>query len=280
MFEKKVITLYKYMTVKAAMKVLKSKSLWFQNPNEFNDIFEGRFNTEKLINPREVGVPINFAELKPTIKKCTSKLSVTCFSSVKDNYLMWAHYADDYKGICIEFDFIETDFFDNSELEFVRKGLSGKVNYSTEFPKITFHEKFLDWTYIQTQIKDAFFTKSVDWMYEKEFRILLDESKGLKKFTATSLKNITLGPRCKSGQFRNIKKEIQKYNKINSTNVGFDHGVISGTDYKLSFFKEKKELSESKITFRATGTKRITEAPKLIIYPYDKELEIEIKNNK
>lgn len=277
MLEKIVITLYKYMTAESAIKVLKSKSLWFQNPSEFNDIFEGRFNTEKMIRPREGDVPISFAELGPTIKKCSSKLSVTCFSAVKDNYLMWAHYADNYKGVCLEFDFIETDFFDNSELGFVRRGQSGKVNYSTEFPKITFHEKFLDWTYIQTQIKDALFTKSVDWMYEEEFRVLLNESKGLKKFSATSLRNVTLGPRCGDEQFENIKKEVQEYNKINSTNIGFDHGVISGTDYKLSFLDVKSELSESKLTFRVTGTEKILETPELTMDPYDKELETEIK---
>lgn len=42
----------------------------------------------------------------PFIKEFLSKLTAVCFSaSGWDNQLMWAHYANSYSGICVEYDF-------------------------------------------------------------------------------------------------------------------------------------------------------------------------------
>jgi len=37
-------------------------------------------------------------------RKKTNRLGIACFSECKDSVLMWSHYADMHKGICLEYD--------------------------------------------------------------------------------------------------------------------------------------------------------------------------------
>lgn len=58
---------------------------------------------------------------------------VSCFSEVNDGLLMWAHYADKYCGICLEFD-TDNELFKKAK----------KVDYVDELPKIDAVELFLE----------------------------------------------------------------------------------------------------------------------------------------
>jgi hypothetical protein len=80
---------------------------------------------------------------------------VSCFSEKNDSLLMWSHYADEHKGICIEYDFQNTH---------VGTFLS-PVAYSNEIYKI---KTFEDLNPLQ-QI-GASLTKCKDWEYELEWR--------------------------------------------------------------------------------------------------------------
>lgn len=267
------------MGAETVLKVLDSTSLMFQNPFEFNDIFEGMFNVEKLLRPRNSGVPISFGEIEPTLSKCKTDLAVTCFSEIKDNYLMWAHYADNYKGISLEFDFKQTEFFDSKGLGYERKARYERVNYATEFPKVVFHEEFLDWTYIQKQVKDALFTKSLDWAYEKEVRLLLSEAKGLKAFNPNCLKKVIFGPRCSNELVEQIKARIIQFNSDNGVDVSYEHAVISGSSYRMEFSEGPKTKTHDQLSFRVAGVEMCDSPPELIISPFDEKLDQDIKNN-
>lgn len=41
---------------------------------------------------------------KPIREQITSKVGVTCFSKLVDNFLLWSHYTDKHQGFCLEFD--------------------------------------------------------------------------------------------------------------------------------------------------------------------------------
>ncbi len=61
-----------------------------------------------------------------------ASIGVICFSSNYDNILMWSHYANNHKGICIEFDLNDSFFHGKykdvpSELDlFIDNGKSAK----------------------------------------------------------------------------------------------------------------------------------------------------------
>lgn len=76
---------------------------------------------------------------------------ITCFSECNDSLLMWAHYTDNLRGVCLCFD-TEKDptFFSKAY----------KVNYSKYR---TDSGNF-----------ECYFTKALDWSYEQEWRIVVD----------------------------------------------------------------------------------------------------------
>ena len=111
--------------------------------------------------------------LSDSIEKTRSEALATCFSKVYDSLLMWAHYGDSHKGVCIEYERPSTlDFVD--------------VIYSDKRPKAEFSElvsfiaakTILDEDYNQVdsilinQVMRPFITKSTEWEYEKEVRCL------------------------------------------------------------------------------------------------------------
>ena len=54
-----------------------------------------------------------------------TQIGCSCFSEVRDNILLWSHYADGHKGICLEFD---TSFPIFAKVK--------EVKYSQRFPSL------------------------------------------------------------------------------------------------------------------------------------------------
>ena len=99
-------------------------------------------------------------ELVKAVEACSrilgnelAKRRIYCLTPFSDSTLMWSHYAANHRGICLEFD-------KNNELI----GRARPVRYSTIYPEWTPHGV--------TDPLELVFTKSMDWAYEREFRII------------------------------------------------------------------------------------------------------------
>ncbi|MGM0931814.1 MAG: DUF2971 domain-containing protein [Bacteroidota bacterium] len=82
---------------------------------------------------------------------------------------MWSHYADKHHGVCYIFD----------ELELVMYGLCSSFNdvtYSNHFPSI-YKDHLSTETNFKRELNRVVFTKSLNWAYEKEYRITLNAGK-------------------------------------------------------------------------------------------------------
>jgi hypothetical protein len=92
---------------------------------------------------------------------------ICSLSSSWDSNLMWAHYAQSYQGVCIGFE------LDESEFEVI--GIDN-VNYQDS--KIALPMNFIELDEVERQkyYKEVSYTKSKEWEYEKEVRILSDIS--------------------------------------------------------------------------------------------------------
>jgi len=100
-------------------------------------------------------------------RKNAGNFKVCSFSERKDSLLMWAHYADNHKGFCLEYDIKSMSYRD------LRRRFMYPVIYS---------EKMFDATdYMHGNVKDgrnvlhlnlAALTKAIDWRYEKEWRLV------------------------------------------------------------------------------------------------------------
>ncbi|WP_322003274.1 DUF2971 domain-containing protein [Marinobacter alexandrii] len=90
-------------------------------------------------------------------------LRLCCFTNSKDNLLLWAHYGDSHKGMCLEFD---------SALQPI--SYARKVVYQDKYPTAQFPASNDD-----RVIKPALI-KSKNWAYEEEYRIIFTPDCGVR----------------------------------------------------------------------------------------------------
>ena len=89
------------------------------------------------------------------LKTIPGRWRLYCLTPVPDSTLMWSHYANNHKGICLEFG-----------LEHPVFGSALEVSYLSSYPKWSPN------SLIQTGSYRVLLTKSDDWHYEREFRII------------------------------------------------------------------------------------------------------------
>ena len=80
---------------------------------------------------------------------------IYCLSARPDAQLMWGHYADHHRGVCLEFDVQTSDFFSAIQ-----------VNYSADYPEFSL---------VDDDDISPFHSKSSDWAYEDEYRLIAQE---------------------------------------------------------------------------------------------------------
>lgn len=176
-----------------------------------NEITEQNILNIKGFNEILVGSEVKLKEFrenefKKAISNFQRKITVTCLSaSGWDNHLMWSHYTNSYKGICIEYDFtkLKNDI-----------GLIDKVVYNKNRPLIKVKDLFGGKIILRqnddgkivlddNNIADesyliSFLLKKQDiWNYEKEWRIVNAEEKSdtFRFIPVPFIKSITFGPK-------------------------------------------------------------------------------------
>lgn len=90
--------------------LLQSNSFYYTDPKTFNDIHEC------VVRPQD-GTQIH-GHTNLTLDAKTN-YRIYCLSKSKNHPLMWAHYADSYKGICLEFEFHHEDRHCNQPREII-----------------------------------------------------------------------------------------------------------------------------------------------------------------
>lgn len=231
---------YKYSRVENVYKMLESKTLWFSSPKDFNDSFDCNVNLidfipseldiVKLINEKVDGNrSVRRKEIQKNkqnsyrIKKQISEQfqeifynsGVCCFSEVEDNMLMWSHYADNHKGICLKF---------KSTIAHVAT-MTAKVKYSENFEKVKY---FSDDPY---SIYHLVFSKSDNWSYEKEIRAFIMIHNGKVEFEIDNLEEIIFGCKIEKDEIENIKKIIDKFGY---KHIKFKQAIKTNSSFKLN----------------------------------------------
>ena len=120
-------------------------------------------------------------KMKEKLQEARKSAYIGCFSKRPDSTLMWAHYADNFKGVCIEWemtrlannDYIFDVVYSKKKphidlLKFV------KIYLGYEFVGDKFDENI---TEIKDQLKKLIITKGTDWAYEKEIRLVAEKGK-------------------------------------------------------------------------------------------------------
>ncbi len=95
---------------------------------------------------------------KQILTESNKSIKICSFSEVNHSLLLWSHYADQHKGICIEYDLLNEE-----EL----RAFIQPVLYQDEICKIGLLEEL-------TMLRQigATLVKSMDWQYEREWRMI------------------------------------------------------------------------------------------------------------
>lgn len=201
---------YKYLPYDDGTEnAIRSSTIKFSAPGSFNDpfdisiplILEGsdeewrRYlnrivgERNRQLNPAERMMQVQrmmrseaFRKLEPrSPAEIFPDVGVLCVSEIPLSILMWSHYADNHRGVCLRFRSSTPDHF------FLR---AQKVIYQPDFPTARVFDDDL------TRMRAIALTKSNDWEYEREWRILEHElGPGIHPFPPDILDAIILGCR-------------------------------------------------------------------------------------
>lgn len=218
--------LYKHTTIsKNLYKTLKNAEIWFAAPTTFNDPFDCQINdqtnwtddairdyvtktasaTGQKIDPEDI---VKKNQQKPgsinkffteNFRRLLSKQGVACFLPNPNNLLLWAHYSDSHKGVCLRFDITKDENLFATTFA---------VKYSKDYP----HFDYL--TERDQLVNKAMLTKSIHWKYEDEIRVLKTKP-GNHPFAKECLKEIIFGCNADPKEIIKIRKVVSNANYPN-----------------------------------------------------------------
>lgn len=160
------------------LDALETGTLWCGSYQNMNDAMEGLFQAGDEVR----GNP-DWRDARDIIRHDKSHLGVACFSEAADHPLMWAHYGNAFKGICVEYDF-----------ERLRQVLPS----SSSFAKVSYVDRIPD---IGTELRDPrtmakwiLSTKNQHWSYEREWR-LFSSDQGAIPGARAAINKVIVGPK-------------------------------------------------------------------------------------
>lgn len=188
-----VMTLYHFMPATHLFSLLQSDQVKVSVPEECNDPLEFK---------PAASAAASFSQRAPG--------GFISFSSRYDSSLMWSHYADSHRGVCIEYKF---PIFESGVLHRKFDGISGPLYFPTDiqFAYLNLPDDFLSQFNVEPnhdskvaeilqvnyskirpsqsiyycfakdevgkkrelQVSPLFYTKSSEWQYEEEWRLMV-----------------------------------------------------------------------------------------------------------
>ncbi|HBP0149879.1 TPA: DUF2971 domain-containing protein [Pseudomonas aeruginosa] len=177
-----MIRLYNLNKAEHALSNLENSRIKISTFNDLNDPFELLAANFKESISRKI-----FRDWKSTTNE---KTGIICFSGDWSEPVMWSHYADKHKGICLGFN--------------VNKKIVQKINYQPDRLMIELKSD-TNPEHLPNELKDSLLcTKSSGWSYEEEYRTFLELKPELKTEDLyfreldedIELAEVILGPLC------------------------------------------------------------------------------------
>jgi Protein of unknown function (DUF2971) len=150
---------------------------------------------------------------------------VLCLSSRPDSILMWSHYANCHRGYVLGFTVLKDPAF------FVAPC---KVKYQAKYPNFSYIRSPLE------IVPRGMSTKSQEWHYEKEVRII-KKGPGLKQFKKACLTEIILGCRI-------TKRNMNKMKRLLLNDPEYSHVVLKQATVSATAFKVNIAVISNKLT--------------------------------
>jgi hypothetical protein len=196
--------IYKYHTINTnLLHSLLKKKHWCSRIDLLNDPYELQF-MDKTENE--------------VYKDFTKEICVCCFSKNMNEVLMWSHYADNHKGVCLEFEIDPKKY----------KGSLWEMKYDnklTILDKVELHEDGTLKLNIETTGK-FLSTKFKNWAYEEELRITIIPEDSYKPGTMIdylgNLTSIFFGKKSSKDDIELVKFNSEHFKDLKYFQVDLD----------------------------------------------------------
>jgi hypothetical protein len=150
---------YKFLNAEYGLKSLGEKRLKQSRINDLNDPFE--------LRPYDITDPALRHAVLQTRDQLHEAKGVLCFSADWNDPVIWAHYSDKHRGLCLGFEIPEmTGDVEHDESDYV-KYIVDPLYFPPNFLELEDKERFE----IERKI---LFTKFKHWQYEHEIRLWAD----------------------------------------------------------------------------------------------------------
>jgi len=185
-------------------------------------------------------------EYKNSVRLIYDKIRISCFTQTPYSMLMWSHYANNHKGFCIEYKWSDdykkySDIINNIFPVIYTDSRKNLVDFFISLDEGN-HKKEDLWNIY----KYGLLSKSLDWKYQKEWRLLTYENaKNDYNYRFFDINKIYLG--CKME-----KEERSRVIGIcNKLRIPWTCVVISDDQFKM------KECVSKKCSFRDASTQKV-----------------------
>lgn len=167
---------FHFTKFESALRIIATKTLKFGRFENMNDIAEVKRDVYGM-------VPVDI--INDELSKYQS-ISLTLDKPSHRGFKidpLWGHYAQGGNGVCLVFDIDKLS--QNVIEQFGEKATIAKIRYSSKHSNAVSakgdSQGAVD-KYIRNNLKRIFFTKSHDWKYEQELRILIKEDEKNEKY--------------------------------------------------------------------------------------------------
>lgn len=137
----------------------------------------------------EADMEILAQDLSDAYESVRRWLGIYCVSGTCQSALMWSHYADSHRGVCLGFS-SDADVFTGAQ----------PVVYSSMRPPV---DPINDEA--EEELSKSFLLKSQDWAYEKEWRVIdYEQGRGIRKLGEHVISEVIFGARISETDKRRV----------------------------------------------------------------------------
>jgi hypothetical protein len=204
--------LYRYRSLEELdreLEAIEERYLYCAAFETLNDPMEGLFSTSRSLRESD-----SHRAIRASVRDNKSHIGMCSFSEVHNHELMWAHYADQFRGICISYSFSK-----------LLKGLPEEVNFVRMFyneTEPTIHRTSDDPGQLAKMVLSY---KNYRWLYEREWRMFAPLGKAYYQDTAC-VTRVYLGSRITDHDRDTIANKLQQLN-IKTRDMTIDKYSIS-----------------------------------------------------
>ena len=162
---------------------------------------------------------VHEAKCQASMEQIRATAGVCCFAGKPETTLMWSHYADYHKGVCLQYERVQ---------DFPTFCHAMPVKYRKEFPTVNWIVDF------KKGIESLLFSKDPCWEYEHESRILAHNHAGhYLPFRPEALRSVILGCNADKTGFDAIQNLLEERKTAGHPPLRLYRASKHKSEYKL-----------------------------------------------